>query len=93
MASEDGVDEGALAESCLTCSSILVSMWIACIQDVMHTDADNIELEPSFEKLLLNLIRDTVKSHVAFGKHGLRWLRGHCASRHLLLCAYIGFSW
>lgn len=43
---------------------------------VMHTDANNVELEPALEKLLLDLRRDAVEADMALWENSIR--SGHC---------------
>lgn len=42
----------------------------------MHTDANNVELEPALEKLLLDLRRDAVEADMALWENSIR--SGHC---------------
>lgn len=49
-----------------------VSKEILLLSSSRLTNADNIELKPSFEKLALNLVRDAVKPNMAFGDNRVR---------------------
>jgi hypothetical protein len=42
-----------------------------------HTNADDVELETSFQQLALDLLGDAVKADVTAWEHGIRHLRSH----------------
>ena len=39
------------------------------MDELQLTNADNVELEATFEQFTLNLVCDAVKAHMAFGYH------------------------
>ena len=49
----------------------------------MLTDTDDVELEPSLQQLLLDLVGDAIKSNVALWEDRLLRLRAHCGSCHV----------
>ena len=78
---EDGVDEGAFAESGLawSCQHLFPDVK----EDIeRRTDANDVELKPALEQLLLNLRRDAVETDVVFGEDRLRLLGVH-SGRHV----------
>lgn len=49
----------------------------------MLTNADDVELEPSLQQLLFDLVGDAIKSNVALREDRLLRLRAHCRSCHV----------
>lgn len=75
MGCEDGVDQGGFPKTSLACTRQSVQAQRRRI--VEHTNADDIELETSLQKLLLDLRRDAIETDVASWENGIPLVHGH----------------
>ena len=97
---EEGVDERRLAETRLACEGRAMGQFSRRAAGGRGrygprppgqlTDADDIELEATLDRLALNLLGDAVEADIAVGKDGLRRGRvggSHCGRRGLVAVA------
>lgn len=78
MGSENGIDEGGLSETSLTYADVRCLTWYKASNTrsiVRLTHTNDIELETTFQKLLLDLRSNAIETDVAFRKNRLRLLR------------------